>query len=358
MRGSAEESAKAFLGRDHSGRIGTKHHVLPRFYIQRFADAKGVVRLIDRETGVSRLSKPENALLQRNFYTMIEKGGDSSGSVEALIGVIEGLAAIAIKKLEVPPFREFSVPLELRETLSSFAALQAVRGHRHRRNVEIITDLAHRLEVGSITPENVTEFLNRRGVNPTDKAIAECLDVVSHLDDLEFVPHTNDSIHSMLKMWPKLHRYFEARPMTVINFGERCLATCDEPLLLVVAEENHLMGSGFATADEIWFPLSPSHLLVFGPLGGSLEEGFRSEKARNVADINRKIMSNSHLVVVACPDVAHLGLDPIPGPQPAMFIHTGTDNLLHSSVQRILNQRAPIARFYVPSADNVMHTEL
>jgi hypothetical protein len=72
--------------------VGAKHHVVPRFILKRFANAKDQVLVRDRATGERRLSNIK-ALAVTDFYTFIDQVGELNSSYEQMWGVVERAAA-------------------------------------------------------------------------------------------------------------------------------------------------------------------------------------------------------------------------------------------------------------------------
>lgn len=344
-----EEWFNDFQNRDHSSKVGKKHHRLPRFYMERWVNSRGMIQVIDRESGEFRLSKPINSLLEKDYYSFVTKSGDISGALEDLLTEIEGSASEDLAALLTSPFREFPVPERYRESLILFATFQAARGHRNRRTNEFLTDFITRMEFSSIDSENVEAFLRARAIEPTLEAIEACLKFVGELDEIEFVPHTNSALQNMMNLLPKLFEAIQSRPMLVVNYGAPSIATCDEPLILISYRERSLTGLGFLDADEIWLPLSPSHLLVFGRINTSPTDQIWRDRALDPAEVNGRISWNSHQFIVTLPDSNFRGLEQVPGPQPIMQISGGIQEWTSQIGQKRLAERSPRARFRAPS---------
>ena len=103
-----------------------RHHIVPEFYLRRFADA-GKVELLKRSNLAESIhTSVENALVERHFYSIdTDEGRDSQ--VEKMLGSqVEPGAARAITRL-VDEGRSLSLP-GLRRAVSTFLAFQYVRG--------------------------------------------------------------------------------------------------------------------------------------------------------------------------------------------------------------------------------------
>lgn len=63
--------------------VGSKHHVVPRFILKRFANDKDQVLVRDRTTDAKRISNTK-ALAVTDFYTFIDTAGELNASYEQM----------------------------------------------------------------------------------------------------------------------------------------------------------------------------------------------------------------------------------------------------------------------------------
>ncbi len=115
---------------DPRGRVGRKHHVVPRFLLKRWANTSGQVQVFSRaDNGVSVRSIADVAV--KDFYTFVDVDGHSNSSYEDLLAKIEESAANCIALL-TSPFRSRDIELttQQRSALDTFVAFQLVRGPR------------------------------------------------------------------------------------------------------------------------------------------------------------------------------------------------------------------------------------
>jgi hypothetical protein len=183
--------------------VGSVHHIVPRFYLRRFADERDQITVVSRITGQRRDAPVDKAHRQKDFYTFVNTDGESDGRVEQLLGLVEGQAATALRNTFHPVFGRWPPMGEHRLELIQFVAFQSLRGRRQRRQMEMIADYAFRFELSHVTKANVPDFLRDRGMEPTPEAVDEALTVLADLDDLEFAPQNNHYIDSMLRILPK-----------------------------------------------------------------------------------------------------------------------------------------------------------
>src|SRR5690348_5401068 len=69
--------------------VGSRHHTVPRFYLERFATA-GQLWVRDRGTGVGRLQRISRVGTIRDFYTFINANGEKDGRLECILAEVEG----------------------------------------------------------------------------------------------------------------------------------------------------------------------------------------------------------------------------------------------------------------------------
>lgn len=96
--------------------------------------------MILKRDGTSRKvfsTAPENALVERDFYTFTDSDLEPNGSLEKLLSHIESEASMVFRYLD-SIFIKFPLPSEYRDSLSAFAAMQAIRGRMMGRTIEIL----------------------------------------------------------------------------------------------------------------------------------------------------------------------------------------------------------------------------
>ncbi|MFI6984256.1 DUF4238 domain-containing protein [Embleya sp. NPDC050154] len=81
--------------------VGARHHTVPRFLIEPFADTRGRVWVRDRRTGRPGLRMPAD-LAVKDFYTFIHVDGYPDGRMEQLLASVEASGAAALRFLAAP----------------------------------------------------------------------------------------------------------------------------------------------------------------------------------------------------------------------------------------------------------------
>lgn len=248
--------------------VGSKHHVVPRFVLKRFANAKDQVLVRDRATGAKRISNTR-ALAVTDFYTFVDSAGELDASYEQMWGYIETAADAILRDHLENPFvrpRPFN-PVE-KYAIDAFVALQSVRGPAKRRAMELMTDYGMKL------------------VNQDKLSAAE-------MDDLEFKPHQNHHLETLVHVLPQIEEHFASRAAFLVTLDRPLLVISDEPVCLerpdgyapptrkqmrdfprdilvdgdLVPREDIIRvaggGVGIANAEAIAMPVGPRHAIVY-----------------------------------------------------------------------------------------------
>jgi hypothetical protein len=106
------------------GQRSKRHHVVPRMYIERWADENGRVHVADLAQRKSYLASIGDVPVLNEFYTLEAEDGSKSDAFENVLSDVEGKAASVFQALE-----EGHWPLdrERREVMANFVALQIAR---------------------------------------------------------------------------------------------------------------------------------------------------------------------------------------------------------------------------------------
>lgn len=248
--------------------VGSKHHVVPRFILKRFANEKDQVLVRDRATGAKRISNTKT-LAVTDFYTFIDTAGELNASYEQMWGHIETAAnGILRDHLDNPFVRPTPFSPVEKYAIDAFVALQSVRGPANRRVMELVADYGMKL------------------VNQ-DKFSAD------DMDDLEFRPHQNHHLETMVRVLPRIEEHFASRAAFLVTLDQPLLVISDEPVCLErpddyarptpeqmrdyprgilvdgkpVPREDVIQfaggGVGLANAEAIVMPVGPRHAIAY-----------------------------------------------------------------------------------------------
>lgn len=92
---------------DPDASVGARHHRVPRFYLERFANERLQITTVDRHTAERRTASIRETAAEKDFYTAINTDGEKDGKSEHLLTHVEGNAARAIRNILVRAFRLF-----------------------------------------------------------------------------------------------------------------------------------------------------------------------------------------------------------------------------------------------------------
>lgn len=76
-----------------------RQHYIPRFYLEYFTDADGMVWTYDQKVNEVRASIPENTAVETNFYSIKNEDGEYNDVLEDWLAGVEGKAASLYPKL-------------------------------------------------------------------------------------------------------------------------------------------------------------------------------------------------------------------------------------------------------------------
>lgn len=311
---------------DLKSQVGTRHHIVPRTILRRFANSSNQIRLRDRITGKVRVMSVGDVAV-KDFYTFIDLDMAPNGAMEVWLSEVEAEFARVIRPyLSTSTFGHARPPTGVdRFALDTFVAVQALRGMRTRRAMELVADYGMKL-------------VNQDKISPKE------------IQELEIVPHQNEHIQFMHRASEDLTEHLSRRPVSVARLDASLLIIGDEPVVLSprdgtpegdlreririkgehVPPENLVQisngrGVGFHDADEVILPLTPRHALVYGPIGApwnSVVWNLAGGEAIRIAREANLLQARSAFGWVAAhPDGPHLAQIPWPKPAPAVTIY-------------------------------------
>lgn len=239
--------------------IPKRHHVVPKFYLKRFANKADQITAFHPEDFRRYTTSVEKVGVEGHFYSIpTEDGYDTI--VEETLSKLESIAAIDLAKLA--DGRSSTMPA-FRRKLSFFMAVQFVRGRRPRY---AMTDLYKQLfkKIAQFsTPQMIQAELKRQGEEIT---IEEASKIAAVGQDptlqVELPADALINAAEIFKQGEQLIPAFYRRGWTILEFDDPVLLTSDEPVAQgVVAEAPH-MPAGVGNADSIAFPLDPHRALL------------------------------------------------------------------------------------------------
>lgn len=274
-----------------TGSIPRRHHIVPRFYLEGFAEQGqlGVVML----PGKRRFTQStRTAATINDFYLIGSTKHPDAATFEQMLSEFESLASGVFRTLAGGTW-----PLnrEDREVLGVFMAVQFLRGPDHRRQMTEIRRQMIRLTAQFGGRERFARTLtSKTKVDLPDEEVDELWQLSTRAEGPPITVSAQDHGRELTDMLPKLLKYFLGRPWALVTFGRRHLITSDAPVTLVPRRDaQEWEGVGLMTAGAILFPASRTQGLVLAdPIPISTVVSV-DEVATGVADL-RLPPSTSH----------------------------------------------------------------
>jgi hypothetical protein len=204
--GDDEQAQRWLASIDPTAYVGSRHHTVPRFLLERWADRKDQVRIyrrIEKRHGLENITN----LAIRDFYTVINEDGTKSSALESLMGHIETNAKTYLDQILDPFKRPTPLGVDAIVALVQFATFQSTRTTRRRRELELHAEwYAKTLAAGHVAEDEL-----RR---------------------LSVVPHQNQTATMAAQSARELTPYFMCRPLAIMTLNRPLLYMCDEPVVL------------------------------------------------------------------------------------------------------------------------------
>lgn len=175
-----------------------RHHYLPQFYLQAFAE-DGMLWVFDREKREYRRQSPLNTAVQKDYYTAVDQAGALNRNLERILADIEGKASQAISLADAD--RELMD--ENRSALAVFCALLKVRTPNFEKTVAEAGDqLFKKIMKSTVDSEDRAAAMIADYEGATGKALP-----LSPRDLLDFIqreafrmePHRNATLAMMIE---------------------------------------------------------------------------------------------------------------------------------------------------------------
>jgi len=322
-----------------------RHHVVPKFFLRRFA-VEDQVQLVRRDDlSRSFLANVDDALVETDFYN-IETDAGLSTEVEELLGTqIEGPAARALRRI-VDEARFPPMP-GLRQILSQFFSFQFVRGPAIRRTLlqqfkTTAVKIAHLM-----TPAMARQHLRETdGKDPTDQEVANFVAYAlqTDVDQVAVDKEANLHLGTALGVVYDLLPYFARRRWQLLTFAEPLLVTGDEPIGLVgFSTRAGERPQGVGTAPELVISTDPMHALVLVRPDRTTREHLVKGTPEMARIINLSIAYGCHRFVVHRPGTTPLRGLTLPKQGPSVRVQ-GEYIMMHTRPARSSTRRRPRSR--------------
>ena len=250
--------------------LARRHHYLPRFLLNRFADGDERIAVRMRDRGYF-VTSTRNAAVETDLYSRTSPTGGRDSSLEELLAALEGeaaplLAALAEGRIPEPQSED-------REILAHFFAFQAARAPEHFERWSLLDRVIAFADGLDITEDLVAEFLTTEHLGDTRLAHREVEAVTVFVQgalNMPGGPVDRDGyleamvFNAITEMAPRI----ENRAWRVERCRKPRLAISDRGATLKARKQGPWnQGLGVESADEIWVPLDPKSLFVAAKSG-------------------------------------------------------------------------------------------
>lgn len=237
-------SAEWPLPGDPDSSVGARHHRVPRFYLERFANERMQITAVERRTRARRTAAIRETAAEKDFYTAINTEGAKDGKTEHLLSHIEGNAARAVKNILNPVFPLFPPQPQDRADLCLFLAFQKVRGKLTRKRIEMLGDLWAHLQIpAGMTTGQARAWLQANDQEATPESVQEIVELSASMEDFEFVPDPNAHLSVMGGVALRISELLLPRPWWIAEYDSPALLTSDEPVALHFRDRSRPPGS-------------------------------------------------------------------------------------------------------------------
>lgn len=305
--------------------MGARHHIVPRFYLKRFAQGDSL--LVRRRADGRSSTRNVRDLAVKDFYTFINTDNELDGSMEQLLGELEADTAALFRCLFNPFARPRLLTRDERQTLDTFVAFQHVRGARLRRETELLANYYVKVEASHLATDD-------------------------DLLRLEVIPDPNEHIGNIGLLAAKVLEVISDRPTTIVTLDRPLFVTCDEPVLVMGDDDQHHLPSctndvadaptepragqvvhlrrtrqsSFATADAIVLPVDPRTAVMYGPPIAQTDPHVHltsNEATEAAAEVLTYCLHNALDWLAANPSHPSFASAAFPPPQPLISVCDG-----------------------------------
>ncbi|MFK4083644.1 DUF4238 domain-containing protein [Kribbella sp. NPDC020789] len=291
-----------------------RHHTVPQLYLRNFANEADQVLLVDRDD-VSRyhLAAVRRACAEVGFYRMDPDAfvlDDDTQRfdpeiIEHHLAEFEGAAAAGMQKLAQTGLANLTQGDWYH--LINLIALQSVRGHRFREDLQALANQALRVYLGeTVTDGQIREWLEERGESATLARISEFRERMLGPGRPRLVPPKEFFIQEGIKLaLGDLGEMLAGMSWSVIEADQASVLTSDEPVCWWAPNDEPV---GYGAAKIVWLPVSRQRILQLRARSTSAESlGLPAPATSTGRDelvrfVNGEIASQAHRWIVHHPD--------------------------------------------------------
>lgn len=249
--------------------VKRRHHVVPDFYLRRFADDDGMITRVPLGGGEVKAISTRDATVRRDFYRVDHPELRPDALEDALAEIEDETAPAFVRVVDRGAWPPSS---EDRELLATFIALQYLRSQATRSAGEEITRSIGKLEVGIASTDQLREVLeladdtSDEDVEKTRRAMLETANTftVDRHSHLQFILESLGGTTRLV---------LGRRPWLLFRWERRSIATSDTPVVLESrGDARFYSDAGFGMAPGLLLPVGRRACMSLGKVGGDGEE--------------------------------------------------------------------------------------
>ena len=235
-----------------SSRPGRRHHLVPQFYLRRFAaDGKRLVARDRDNPAVAINLSVRDAAVRCGFYDVPSSAGPN-GVVEDALAGLEDVASPVIAKLLESGFDSFE--MQDRYRLSLFMGLQCVRGVDFTRTTFAVAEEHDRLRTEGADDAVRVQVADALGITPAHLGEGEVVAGMPPAEDRP--PQWWLRTAGLAIVADEIGGWLFVRNWSLFVAPQECLLTSDRPVVLFRSGNDDGEPTGFANADIVVMPLS------------------------------------------------------------------------------------------------------
>lgn len=236
--------------------VSRRHHIVPRFYLERFADERNQLRQVWLPGDRRHNTTVTNATVVSDYYNLVDDAGELDDFWEQQFSAIEGRAAEAIRAV-VERGEDGSDP-ETRYAISVFLALQHLRSSSIRDQAAELRSAFLKLQTAILGIEKLREVMEEGlGRDVGDGELDAEWQDLTQPGGTQIVVPVADHIAHIVDLIDPATEQFMVSGWTVWRFASGGLITSDTPVTIVRAAGHPPgWGVGLATAGGFTVPLS------------------------------------------------------------------------------------------------------
>lgn len=287
------------------GQEPRRHHIVPRFYLERWAE-NSRVRVTDLDAHKSHTVDPKNAIVEIDFYRV--PAGSTQGSAspvvwEAWLSQIEGDTKRVFDKIDSGG--SASLDDEDLGALSIFIGVQFTRGRWARYQARWMASVGVYRAYEMYRPGAIAARLEAAGENPTAERVAEVEAFFENVlaDPWQMRLSASEEMANAQRSAVGLAEALVGRRLVVYEI-ERSIITCDEPVVSLWEHmgADHNRDGGFVGTPVIVLPLDPHHVAaLFRENMPIVRDNRVPLEWRDALDLNRAIAGNTFRQTVSEP---------------------------------------------------------